>query len=409
MGNRRKLVILSLVFAVFMLAMIIFAIYAVGFFRAENMASDAQSIPQTAGPSLPRGDPAQTGLFADQPIENPSGIKWRYKPEGYTHITSPPAVSGNTVFASGDRSSFYALDSTTGEEKWRFKARAAMWSAPAASDGLVFFSEIDQEMLYAVDNETGDLRWKWNAGVGRFSAPTISDGILYIGNHQGIYAIDAATGTRKWAFSPPNEMELNGVTAIFEASPAVAGKVVYAVSGGGTLFAIDAVTGQELWRYKATIGCTCSPAVSDGTVFFSNEDSDRKRGGVYAIDAFSGKEKWKLDRPADDSIAVSGGLVFFAADKLYAVDAATGAQRWSFEPPKYTSEPYRNFSPAAIAGGMIYVASDDETLHALDLISGEEKWNLRINNSTLFAPEIRNGMIFFAGDDHGVGTLYAVQ
>ena len=59
---------------------------------------------------------------------------------------------------------------------------------------------------------------------------------------------------------------------------------------------------------------------------------------------------------------MAGGTVYIGSDdhKVYALDAATGRLRWAY----YTGSSVD--SSPAVAGGTVYVGSDNETVYALD-------------------------------------------
>ena len=55
------------------------------------------------------------------------------------------------------------------------------------------------------------------------------------------------------------------------------------------LYAIDAVTGKEKWRFGTGRAVVSSPAVSNGVVYVGSRDNN-----LYAIDAETGKERWRF-------------------------------------------------------------------------------------------------------------------
>jgi outer membrane protein assembly factor BamB len=61
-------------------------------------------------------------------------------------------------------------------------------------------------------------------------------------------------------------------------SPAVAGGTVYVGSFDDHLYAIDAETGQEQWRFETDEWVRSSPAVAGGTVYVGSFD-----GHLYAL------------------------------------------------------------------------------------------------------------------------------
>ena len=119
-----------------------------------------------------------------------------------------------------------------------------------------------------------------------------------------------------------------------------------------------------------------SPAVVDGTVYTGCRDSN-----LYAIDAATGKEKWRFNNNGSwviTSPAVTQGKVFFATSDsaLYHVlDAATGKSVLQQEDKAYM------FSSPAIAGDVVLVGVTNGTLEARDIVSGELLWDFRTEAS----------------------------
>lgn len=201
-------------------------------------------------------------------------------------------------------------------------------------------------------------------------------------------------------------------------SPAVAAGVVYIGSiapstlAGGALHAVDAETGEELWRAATDPGdgLFSSPAVVDGTVYVGSYD------GVVIAVSTSGTERWRFQTagPVFSSPAVVDGIVYLGDDtgRLYALDAGTGALRWSF----IADRPYERgmaASPAVVAGIVYAVSSARRTgkqsyLHALDAVTGEERWRFA-------APEggnLRGTPVVASGHAYvttGAGIVYAVD
>ena len=95
------------------------------------------------------------------------------------------------------------------------------------------------------------------------------------------------------------------------------GRDVVFVGAGQIMYALDAVDGEEIWRFTAGSGChdrygnhpglcgfsgernqiESSPAVVDGRVFFSMDVNDvaTGKGGFYGLDARSGRMDWYFD------------------------------------------------------------------------------------------------------------------
>ncbi|MBI5722402.1 MAG: PQQ-binding-like beta-propeller repeat protein [Planctomycetes bacterium] len=170
-------------------------------------------------------------------------------------LSYEPVVLGKTLFfGSSLNDCLIALDTETGDEKWKFYADGPIRFAPAACEGKVYFV-CDDGCLYCLSAQTGELIWKFNAapavrpilGNRRListwparGAPAIADGKVYfsagIWPFMGIfvYALDAATGKVVWIN--------DGAGAIYQfqphESPAFAGiapQGYMTVSGGKLL------------------------------------------------------------------------------------------------------------------------------------------------------------------------------
>ena len=87
-----------------------------------------------------------------------------------------------------------------------------------------------------------------------------------------------------------------------------------------------------------------------------------------------GKEMHRIDFDYAPQPVIAGGTVFFgssADDTLRAVDLVSGRVTW-----KFTAGGPIRFAPA-IADGNMYLACDDGVLYCLDPATGEAKWSFR--------------------------------
>jgi quinohemoprotein ethanol dehydrogenase len=136
-----------------------------------------------------------------------------------------------------------------------------------------------------------------------------------------------------------------------EATPIVSQGVLYATSSWSIVFALDAATGRELWRFdpevpRAVGRDACCDAVNrgvalwQGRVYFGALD-----GRLFALDAATGKRLWEVqtvDRTRPYTITGAprvvkgrviignGGADFGVRGHVSAYDAATGALAWRF-------------------------------------------------------------------------------
>ena len=303
-----------------------------------------------------------------------------------------PSIAGASMFrASPSRDGVYHVDGPPESvaQAWTFETVADAYSSPAVAKGVVYFGGIDEDFgtgahgkvgikdvhLYAVDAQTGQEKWRFATEGSVFSSPAVAGDIVYFGSADaGFYAVDAASGSQVWRF------DAEGPIA---SSPVVVDEAVYFTDRDGYLYALQAATGQELWRFRVSereftaegwdswdAGTWSSPAVVDGTVYTGSSD-----GHVYAVDAVTGAERWRFKTRGDVWVApaVANGVVYFGSydTHLYAVDDATGAEVWRYKTP------YRIRSSPAVIGRVVVFGSKDGNLVAVDAERGDERWRYR--------------------------------
>ena len=210
----------------------------------------------------------------------------------------------------------------------------------------------------------GELAWKFKAGSG-VASPTISDGVAYFASRDNhLYAVDAQSGVERWRFKAhgrPQEQR-GGYEGSGLYSPAVSDGVVYVGSNNTYLYAIDVQSGQEKWKFKTAGGWPLvalgAQAISGGVVYVANCDD----GCLHAVDIQSGQERWqfKTRDHVESSPAVSGGTVYIGSNDghLYALDARSGQKKWKFKTVGAVESP-------AISRGVVYFCSEDGHLYAV--------------------------------------------
>jgi outer membrane protein assembly factor BamB len=176
---------------------------------------------------------------------------------------------------------------------WTFQTEGAIWSSPTVSDEVVYVGS-DDHRLYAVNAESGVERWRFDTGGLVRSRPAVADGVVYFASDDGfLYAVSAESGEEVWKVDIGNATVSRGdLTAAYDyaqSSPVAVMGLVYVGGADGTLYVLDAATGQEKWRFEANAKIRSSPAVDAGLVYFGD-----KTDMLYALDAQTGEEKWRF-------------------------------------------------------------------------------------------------------------------
>jgi outer membrane protein assembly factor BamB len=81
----------------------------------------------------------------------------------------------------------YALDSVTGEERWRFETGCRqVLPSPAVVGGVVYMGggsdpcNPESPYVYALDPATGEERWRFETLSDVSCSPAVVDGVVYI-------------------------------------------------------------------------------------------------------------------------------------------------------------------------------------------------------------------------------------
>ena len=199
-------------------------------------------------------------------------------------------------------------------------------------------------------------------------------------------------------------------------SPAVSDGVVYVGSNDHHLYALDAQSGRQRWKYKASGPVSTEAAVAGDVVYFGTGDNLGTPGAfgpsghhLYAVDVRSGRQRWDFDpHGVVTSPAVAGGTAFVGSDDgyLYAVDVRHGVEKWRF----WAGRGYFGVrSSPVLSGAVVYFGSGapHRALHALDASSGRELWAFPAGGEIDDSPAISNGVVYFvAGDLDASGSPF---
>lgn len=255
----------------------------------------------------------------------------------------------------------------------------------------------------------GDLRWKGRTDGPILGPPAIDDqGHLYVASQDGRVHSFRPDGSLRWIFS--------GASDWMESAPTIGPDgTVYAASWDGGLYAIDGATGSLKWAFATGGVIIGSPAVGpDGTVFIGSNDSF-----FYAVHP-DGSLKWISEAvpsysPINGSpvLNTAGDAVYFGNDdgEFHALSTATGVSLWNFSvasvhPPDSTTSVAISGAAAIGNDGSIYFGCENGRLYALGY-DGTLRWSFAATEAIRSSPAIdNNGTLFFAAQD---GYLYAVD
>ena len=245
---------------------------------------------------------------------------------------------------------------------------------------------------------TVSLSSKWSRNVGGGGnrhfvniKPVYSSGVIYVANAKGnVMALDAASGTTLWQVDTKSRLG---------AGPGVGDGMVLVGSREGEVIALAANDGKEQWRGKVTSEVLSIPATAAGVVVARAID-----GRLFGLSALNGERLWTYDRSVptltlrgSSSPVISGGLVVYGSDggKLAALALKQGLPLWekTVAFPTGRSELDRivdiDGNPL-IVNGVVYAASYQGIIVALDLETARTLWTKELSSSSDMGVDINN-------------------
>jgi quinohemoprotein ethanol dehydrogenase len=148
------------------------------------------------------------------------------------------------------------------------------------------------------------LAWSFETGLtrGHEATPIVVDGVMYFtGSWSVVFAVDARSGKQVWKYDPevPKAYAAKGCCDVVNRGVAIYKGRVFVGTFDGRLVALDAATGKPLWE-KITVDqskpytITGAPRIVKGKVIIGNGGADLGvRGFVSAYDPGSGNLLWR--------------------------------------------------------------------------------------------------------------------
>ena len=179
------------------------------------------------------------------------------------------------------------------------------------------------------------------------------------------------------------------------ATAAIVGEFVYVPCLSGELTCLRRATGDKVWAYKTVEqvaantfapGFKSSPTVTADAIYLGDED-----GVFHAIDRNTGKGLWKFETGGEiySSAAVIDGRILFGSydNHLYCLNR-DGSLAW-----KFGTQGYVHCAPAVV-DGVTFIAGCDEHLRTIDVKSGEQRAELKLETYLIASPAVIGDILY---------------
>lgn len=210
-------------------------------------------------------------------------------------VVASPVCDNNLVIVPGTDGKCKAWNRKSGQEVWQFdEIENFTLTRPLVKDGIVFFGSWGNE-FYALNTKTGNLKWKWYNGQNNrmFSpaqvVPIITHNKVFLASpDRYMTVLDEETGAVIWRH---NDLE-NRVRESIGVSED--GNTVYAKTMDGDILAIDATVNERKIKWISSgedmgYELAPTPVVEKNGVVYAPTD----KGLIYAYSATDGSFLWK--------------------------------------------------------------------------------------------------------------------
>ncbi|MGH9966797.1 MAG: PQQ-binding-like beta-propeller repeat protein [Pyrinomonadaceae bacterium] len=220
---------------------------------------------------------------------NTGKVRWKYQT-----ISVPTDILriGQNVYFGSFQDSWYALNLTDGQLRWKFSTGASnegceMIKAPVADDHHLFLVGIDG-IIYSLDATSGRVIWKQKLPASPSTGLALKDKLLFVGaSNNRMYRLDAETGTTVTEL-PVEAMPVGRITLTADALLLF---LENRSERSGYLISISPELTKLRWQQKSSPDWASErPHAWNGLVVAGN-----CRGEAEAFRASDGAPQWKLN------------------------------------------------------------------------------------------------------------------
>lgn len=330
---------------------------------------------------------------ADSPTTHAAAAEqWRL--EGA--IAVPTSAAGGVVVRSPrmyfvrrneTRNSVAAVSAATGRPIWQAQPESCGYLA--ADEARVYclaYGSGRMVDLIALDSATGSLLWRYSPGAARSlegpcrPVPFAADRVCWTAG-DAVHMLDANTGRALWTFSLSGEGRLS-IAQTF-------GNEVY-VAGAAALHCLGGDSGRSIWRQPLGIGKTgpMRPLLAvSGRRGYVACPTLGQTSRLVCLDLDAHRVLWRRAIPRPRHLLATEDALYVRGRQVFALDGASGMPRWT----RLAS----GCSPLTADENLVHLVDSTDAGHlvALDRHTGRQAWEI---------PGIRSCDAFVQAGDLGL-------
>lgn len=336
-------------------------------------------------------------------------------------LNAGPVVGDGKLFTIDTEAQVKAFDAATGSLVWQAEVRLDKRNARAAFGGGVsygggrVFITTGQGLAAAFDAGTGKKLWEKSLVQPLRGAPTVAGGrVFMLSQDNQLHALDAATGDLDWTVTGTVEV----ACILGTGAPAVERETIAVGFCSGELKALRAENGRTVWEDQlartgrstamaALADIDASPVVDRGRVFAVGHG-----GRMVALELATGQRVWERNFASVWTPWAAGEFLYMVTieGEVLCITRAEGKLRWvsrldQYRKPKKKKGAIQWAGPV-LAGERLWIAGSNRELVAMDPYEGKKLATLELKGPAYLPPVVAGGMMYVLTDD---GTLTAFR
>lgn len=263
--------------------------------------------------------------------------------------------------------------------------------------------------------------WQQSFGKGSskrnllLSSPVIYRQMVFAQDVNGtVSAFSLVDGSKLWKQKLKPNSKFENENGLNGAGLAVDGNGVYAAAGFGSIFALDAKSGDVLWRNDLNAPLRTAPTICSDKLLVQTLDNR-----LLALSTKNGEEVWKYNISAEDTVLAGSSAPACSPEKNFAVAGFSNGDIQAFNAdigyPAWTvaliDSSQSNLSTAinsikaspVIDGDTVYAIGHNDLLAAINYRTGEIIWKQQIGGTNM--PWIAGNYLFVLSNNHELLAL----
>jgi outer membrane protein assembly factor BamB len=362
------------------------------------------------------GGAASNALHHLEGAENPQ-VQWRVNvgtgSGDELRLLASPVVAFDLVYTFDAKARVSAVEAASGKLVWRRNLTPEGEEAGALGGGVsvangILYATTGYGYVHALDAGTGNDIWRQRVGAPIRGAPTTtSDKVLAITYDNRLFALSGSDGSVLWSHTGlPEEAGVVG-----SPSAAVEGDVVLAPYSSGELVALRLDNGRVVWSDQLIRSSSVTPlatlseirghpVIDRGLVFAISHS-----GRMVAIELRSGRRIWDRNIGGLETPWVAGDFIFLVTSQseLICLARRSGRIKWVVQLPPFEDEEEREdpiywSGPVLVSNRLLLTASNGQAI-AISPYTGELLGRIALPDGSFIPPIVAGGAIYIFTDN----------